>query len=177
MQINIQKKHFWVLAALVILSIGVFVYATFPQSNSPDSFGHSRDEVYISHKLECYTAYFDDKHNNLVGTIDPQEFLTVTGLGANPSDCPQGKVCRNFLGNLPDDWEKETLPDGQEIYGLKCKFPYETTGCGFFDKNDYNYESFIWDNVCGTFKKDDTHLEDYSVTTPAPPGYTGNLKN
>lgn len=48
MEINITKKHFWVLTALIILSIGVFVYAVNTSSlgaNSPEAFGHDVSEI------------------------------------------------------------------------------------------------------------------------------------
>jgi len=179
MQINITKKHFWVLAALVLFGIGVFVYAQAqPHKNDPDAFGHDYEELNLATELECHTIFFDDKNDKLVSdTGTPKDYLLLP-TQQNPGEAricnPQTHRC-NFFGHK-EDWKTATLPNtdvlGGKIYGLKCKTQYETVGCGFYDHTSKRTASFIWDNVCGTFE-DHSYLELYSepYTGQAMPGF------
>ncbi|MBU1876442.1 MAG: hypothetical protein KKA58_04985 [Nanoarchaeota archaeon] len=46
MQINIEKKHFWVLVVMIsLIAVAVFVYAVSSGDNSADAFGHKASDI------------------------------------------------------------------------------------------------------------------------------------
>ena len=82
MQINIEKKHFWIITSLIVLMIGALVFATngVVDTDSPDKFGHG--------ELSCVTVTSDENNNVLPGDIGAPNSYFQKNLEIISGDSP-----------------------------------------------------------------------------------------
>src|SRR3989344_5448696 len=81
--IHIQKKHFYVLAVLLVLVMGVVTVTAFG-TNNPAVFGHSGDEIQVTVNGQTKTlnAALSEVGGGGSGASSPVRFITARYVGA-----------------------------------------------------------------------------------------------
>src|SRR3989344_2070381 len=79
--IHIQKKHFYVLAVLLVLVMGVVTVTAFG-TNNPAVFGHSGDEIQVTVNGQTKTLNAALSEVGGGGSTSPVRFITARYVGA-----------------------------------------------------------------------------------------------
>ena len=90
MQINTEKKHFWIITSLIVLMIGALVFAEVNIWDSADVYGHGNMELVCA----TGTRYNNEGATMVSATKGGMSGSDIFETAANPSGHKSSITCR-----------------------------------------------------------------------------------